>query len=199
MCPAIEITEHTYSLLQSVAIPLVDTPDTIIQRLVRVYENRERKSSCVDGVDFSARVPSGLSGVGKQENSLLTFTEKNIPDVTHTTFTSGNAGGRDASDWNHLMLLAHAIAYECLGRDINALNQASTANIKEGEEFAHGFKNIKGYPFSVQGVEANKACSIVLQLAKKFRFSVEANFRWQAKERAAYPGRLGKIYFDGQT
>ncbi|MFA6314323.1 MAG: hypothetical protein WCV99_19930 [Sterolibacterium sp.] len=91
------------------------------------------------------------------------------------------------------MLLAHAIAFDRLGKNIDSLKTASPANIKPGEQFAQGFKYIKDYPFSVQGVEANKACSIACKLAIQFEFPIAATFRWQEKERAAYPGKTGCI------
>lgn len=191
MCPTIEVSDSVFNELQSIAIPLVDTPNTVISRILDVY----KKSVQVDKTSSPKKEASVPHRVGS-DHEVLNFETDKLPDVTHTTFISGRAGTQTATDWNHLMLLAHVIAYENLGSNIDALKATSSANIKSGEVYSHGFKYIKGYPFSVQGVEANKALDIVMKLAKQFRFQVEATFRWQQKERAAYPGRTGHITFN---
>ncbi len=191
MCPTIQISDDNFTKLQELAVPLVDTPDSVISRLLKSYTQFTANHS-----DLPVRTPKPSRPIAVDGGvSILKFTESNLPDLTHTTFVSGNADGRVATDWNHLMLVAHGISFERLNGDVNALKILSSANIKSGEHFDHGFKSIKGYPFSVQGVETNKACAIILRLARHFKFPVVVEFRWQQKERAAYPGQSGRLTF----
>lgn len=192
MCPTIQIKDENFHKLQEIAIPLVDTIDSVISRLLESYT---QSTVINDGVGKRVQGTPKPRDIARNV-SILEFTENNLPDLTHTTFVSGTAGGRSATDWNHLMLVAHGISFERLNRDVKALRTISPANIKSGELFEHGFKSLKGYPFSVQGVETNKACAITLKLARHFNFPVVVDFRWQQKDRAKYPGKTGRLTFD---
>jgi hypothetical protein len=86
----------------------------------------------------------------------------------------------------------HAAVFEKIG-SVEALRRVSTANIKPGTYFERGFKTRAGLSFSLQGVEANKACAVSFRLAQEFQIPLTAEFRWQNKEKAAFPDQVGRI------
>jgi hypothetical protein len=186
MCPVIRISDDTFAMLQKVAQPLVDTPDSAIRRALAVYLSREETKSEVAAAPTKPQVE-------QHPHVLKQFDPDSPPDVTHTSFLNGEVAGAKVDNWNHLLLKAHAAAYQAIHGDLAALKLVSEANIRKGVATASGFKPVKQLGFSVQGVEAKKAWSISLGLAKKFGFNISAQFRWREKEGAAYPGQLGRL------
>ena len=41
MAPSIELSSQTFARLQALAVPLVDNPETVINRLIDFFEGRE--------------------------------------------------------------------------------------------------------------------------------------------------------------
>lgn len=189
MPPVIRISAETFSMLQKVAQPLVDTPDTVIRKALVAYLNMH--SLDVPIATSKSPVPAPPS-----TNGVMTFDPDVPPDLTHTSFKAGLVADFPVNKWNRLLVEAHARAYESLGKDIGALRRVSEANIRQGETTEAGFKPVNDYGFSVQGVESNKAWSISRGLAKKFGFPISIEFRWQQKPSAAYPGQVGRIYYE---
>ena len=65
--------------------------------------------------------------------------------------------------------------------------------MKSGSDIKNGFKPVTECPLSVQNVEANKAGSALIALAKKLGVPLFVRVRWQEKEEAAYPGKVGVL------
>lgn len=180
MAPVIRISDDTFLMLQKIAQPLVDTPDTAIRRALAAYLASEKKVE-----------PHQLTKQGTNEVNL--FIPDSPPNLTHTSFLGGKVGAVGVNKWNYLLLEAHAQAYLALGRNLAELQKVSEANIRKGNFSESGFKPVGDFGFSIQGVEANKAWGISLKLAKKFKFPISIEFRWQQKEGAAFPGEVGRL------
>ncbi|MEW5943593.1 MAG: hypothetical protein AB1710_07060 [Pseudomonadota bacterium] len=186
MAPVVRISDDTFAMLQKIAQPLVDTPDSAIRRALGVYLEWQQRNPSAEPTPKRQPIPSKATA-GKF------FKPDSPPDLTHTSVLSGNIAGTSVNKWNHLMEEAHAQAYKALRGDIDGLQRISEAHIKRGDTVDSGFKPVKNCGFSVQGVEANKAWAVSLRLAKKFRFPISVEFRWQQKDGAAYPGEIGQI------
>jgi hypothetical protein len=104
----------------------------------------------------------------------------------------GTVGTKSVGDWNQLSLEVHVVVFAKVG-SVGALRRMSTASITPGVHFERGFKTRAGLSFSLQGVEANKACAVSFRLAQEFQIPLTAEFRWQNKEKAAFPDRVGRI------
>lgn len=182
MAPVVRISDETFSMLQKIAQPLVDTPDSAIRRALGVYLEWQERNHPTEP----------LLKPSKATDSRF-YKPDSPPDLTHTSVLSGNVNGILVKKWNYLLVEAHAQAYKALFGDIDMLQRISEARIKRGNTLESGFKPVNNCGFSVQGVEANKAWAISLQLAKKFFFPINIEFRWQQKDGAAYPGEIGKI------
>ena len=197
MCPVIEISDNVFNRLKRLAEPLVDTPDSVIGRLIDRFEHASTMPQTdgvthVDALNGSiVDVHGNLSSI-QVSRQVLSFDPARLPDVTHTTLVSGVVGTKSVGDWNQLSLEVHAAVIEKVG-SVDALRRVSAANIKAGAHFERGFKTRQGLSFSLQGVEANKACAVSFRLAQEFQIPLTAEFRWQNKEKAAFPGRVGRI------
>lgn len=198
MSPVIRISDDTFSLLQRVAKPLVDTPDSAIRNALTAY-----LKSLGESVGSSGNNQPATELAPPNDSSDLSSTTKFAPDsppsLTHTSFIKGTVAGLAASNWNNLLDEAHAKAYEILGRDFDSLQRVSEARLRKGEETKQGFRQIKGLGFSIQGVDANDAWAFSLRLAKKCGFNLQAEFRWQHKDAAAFPGKNGQMSWIGSV
>jgi predicted transcriptional regulator len=203
MCPTIEISDEIFNRLKNLAEPLVDTPDSVIGRLIDCFErtsdvHEAHETAGVHDVDENdLNVHREYSSI-RVIDEVLNFDPTRLPDVTHTTFVNGTVGTRSVGDWNQLSLEVHAAVSEKVG-SVEALRRVSTANIKAGAYFERGFKTRAGLNFSLQGVEANKACAISFRLAQEFQIPLTAEFRWQNKDKAAFPDRVGRIEWTPST
>jgi hypothetical protein len=197
MCPTVEISYLVFNKLKSLAEPLVDTPDSVIGRLIDCYERTSIAPQTHEATNVHDPDERDLSVHNKLPSAhvlgeVLNFDPARLPDVTHTTFVQGTVGTKTVGDWNQLSLEVHAAVFEKVN-SVEALRRVSTANIKPGVHFERGFKTRAGLSFSFQGVEANKACAVSFRLAQEFQIPLTAEFRWQNKEKAAFPDRVGRI------
>lgn len=189
MAPVIRISTETFSMLQKVAQPLVDTPDSAIRKALVAYLDMQSSDSTIRTSKSPVLTPP-------LAHDVMNFNPDTPPDLTHASFKAGLVADRSVNKWNRLLIEAHAKAFESLGQDIAALQRVSEANIRKRETTEAGFKPVNDLGFSVQGVESNKAWSISRELAKKFGFPISIEFRWQQKEGAAFPGQVGRIYYE---
>ena len=184
MAPVVRISDETFEMLQQVALPLVDTADSAIRKALEVYLDVEGKKHTVEKIEMPCR---------DLLSSTKIFPPDKPPNLTHTSFINGQVGDTKVSKWNHLLLAAHVQAFKKLGMNLGALQKVSESNIREGEIEEGGFKPASGYGFSVQSVEANKAWATSYHLAAKFGFPISAEFRWQMKDKAAFPGSVARM------
>lgn len=180
--PVIRISDDTFALLQQVAQPLVDTPDSAIRKALGVYLASNKTGT------------KKVEPVPPKPNGSREFDPNSPPDLTHTGFLTGEVAGKVVSHWNHLLVESHVFAYNKLDGDLSKLQSITEANIRYGDITESGYKPAGNCGFSVQGVESNKAWAFSLVLAKKLAFAISAEFRWpQQKEGVAYPGEIGRI------
>ena len=180
-----EIKESTLRLLQQHAIPLEDTVDTVIERMVAFYAQYNGANGRTVGSPTSDSTPTGV----REFNPVLP------PDVTHTKLMNAVLGGFQLPNpkWNDLLRRAHEIAFEKVGRDFDQLRSVTTANLSKGNKSVDGYAPLGNLGFSVQGVAANDALRIVFGIARKLALPMEVVFDWRLKEGALHPGETGRI------
>ena len=80
--PNIDLSEATFKRLQALAKPLIDTPSTVIDRLIDHYEDAG------EGTDAPA-------ANGKDPVAMITFDPAEVPSLTHTKLRKASFGGRE--------------------------------------------------------------------------------------------------------
>lgn len=171
----VSLPQHLFLRLQKLAIPLVDTPASVIERLVDAYKENHQ--------DLPERQPDAVEMI----------LDPNRPDdLRHTRVREASFCGESARNWNELVQVAHRVAFRKTG-SYDSLRRITIANIVNGPESDRGFVFLSDIGLSVQNVEANKAWRDALHLAKKLEGSIQATFDWRDKEGAAHRGQSGLL------
>lgn len=183
--PTIEIPDSLFTRLQRLAIPLVDTTATVIERLVIAAEcGRTGKSA------------AGHTNGKTQASDVLEFNADTPPDLRHTRVLVARFGNRAASGWNQLVHAAHVEALLQLG-SLDVLRGATKSNFIIGRassaDTKRGFRHVAEIDISIQNVDAEHAWSNALRLARRLGVEVKVVFEWMQKDDAAHPGKKGAL------
>ena len=176
MQTTLEISPHLFERLQKLAIPLVDTPATVIERLADHYE-------------ATAGTPTnGTPAVSP--NGVRRFDPVKPPDLLHTR-VEGTFGGVHFRKWNELVRLAHLEAFQKSG-NFEALRTATSSQIRKGNHDGDsGFRYLPEIDVSVQGVDSRHAWTYALRLAQYTRKPLRVSIAWRNNDKAAFPGETG--------
>jgi hypothetical protein len=182
MMPVIRIPDPVFHRLQAFATPLVDTPATVIEKLLDFYESHRKSQEAATRVHVPPVPPS------YNESDFTQFDPDNPPDLTHTRVISAEFDGQPAKDWNNLVRVAHRRAMRRV-RSFDALCSASASNLTKGRRSHSGFQYVPDIDVSIQNVESNRAWQNTLQLARKLGCSLQIKFEWRHNGQAAFPGK----------
>ena len=182
MSPSVELTPATFTRLQAHAVPLVDTIESVINRLLDAFEMK-------DGTP----APAAGSSDG---NSVRQFNPNTPPDLTHTKTLAiefgGKPLGRGDVNWNGLL---NAAAREAKAKAKSAaeLKKLMVVNFVEGEKTDEGFRFLSDVGLSVQGQDANGAWKGACHVAQQLGCQLKVTFIWRNKEGATFPGVTGQF------
>lgn len=183
MSPSVEISPHTFKRLQSHAVPLVDTIESVISRMLDAFEQKDNATSADVGQGARA------------------FNPNTPPDLTHAkilevTFCD-KALGRSQDNWNGLL---NAAVREAKARSKSAaeFKQFMVVNHVEGDKHDEGYRPLTGTGVSVQGQDANGAWRAACHIAQQLGCQLFVKFAWREKEGAAFPGVTGQMTIAGK-
>ncbi len=181
----IEISELTFQRLQNLAVPLVDTPDTVISRALDALEVQTK-----NGTQGSVAPATGTVGP-------LEIHPSNPPDLTHTRVSQASVAGRSVKPgWNPLVTEMVLMARN-RGLDVGKIKSISGLNVVQGERSDKGFRFVRAAGLSVQYQDANGAFRAVVGLARELGVGFEVELQWRDKEGAAHRGKLGRCRVEG--
>lgn len=178
MPPSVSLEPNTFARLQALAVPLVDTIDTVINRALDALE------------------VSKAAGPAEPSDGPRSFNPGAPPNLAFTTVRSVTLSGRrfppKDTYWNSLM-------NECIreaakqGKTPIEINDLILVPSIVGQKEENGYKHIQEAGVSVQGQDANAAWRAIYRLATALNLAVEVSFVWQANPKAAFPGELGLL------
>lgn len=183
MMPVVRIPDSVYERLQMHATPFVDTPATVIERLLNAYEAHLTRTP----PETRPPAPSPVDA-----SPVVTLDPDDPPDLQHTRVLSAEIGGERASNWNELVTVAHRCALARLG-SFDAVEEASRSNIVKGRKEDDGYHYHRDVGLSIQYVGSNQAWRNSLHLAKRLGLPIHANFQWLDKPGASHPGEMGLL------
>ena len=177
MPQTVELSDKTFRRLQSLARPLIDDTNSVIDRLIESFEKMHNSTPTV--------LADAKSGIRK-------FDCADAPPLTHTKLLSASVDGveLDRPNWNELMRKLIEIAFRKLG-NFEEVRRATGANIVKGQKFDEGYSPLSALDGSIQGVDSNGAWRISYAVAKRLSVPVEVMFEWRDKDAAAFPGKYG--------
>ncbi|MBN8904988.1 MAG: hypothetical protein J0H57_28570 [Rhodospirillales bacterium] len=178
MSPSIELTPSTFSRLQGHAVPLVDTIESGINRLIDAYEKGSGGGQAADG------------------QQVRSFNASTPPDLTHAKILGvtfcGKPLGRGQDNWNGLL---NAVVREAKARAKSPaeFKQMLAVNYVEGQKQDEGYRYLADLNLSVQGQDANGAWRAISQIVQQIGCPLTVKFAWREKEGAAFPGVVGRF------
>jgi hypothetical protein len=176
--PVLTISESIYTRLQAIAIPLEDTPISVIERLLGEHESQKE-------THISSRDKASFICLNPHQHDALKHTR-----VTKAIINSVQVA---TPNWNKITNLAHEIAVEIHGLSPQLLYGTSLSNTDRRNISERGFKYLEKAGISVQQTEANLAWRNAFHLFKKLDIPVDVHFEWHDKKEAAYPGKKGRL------
>lgn len=183
MTPSIELTDELFYRLQKHAIPLVDTPLTVISRALDALE-------AGDEDPVSTANPSGPR----------TFNPAAPPNLAHSTPRRAEVGDKQLPKtetyWNPILFNVIVAAAKTGVSADDLLDVISIPAVK-GEKVDSGFRFLPEAGISVQGQDANSAWKQTHIVASCFGIRVQVVFAWQDNPKAAQPGLTGSFFVEG--
>lgn len=177
MSQAITLSDETFAMLQALATPFVDTPETVIARLATEEIARRAGGS-------NAKHAAG------QGDAAIRLNPDRHDSLTHAKLLSASFDGKELHrpKWNSLLDHVHVVARQRLG-SFDALQRISSAHLRPGRYEEEGFHYLPDADLSIQGVDSNFAWAHSLGIARHLRMPIRVRFEWRHKEGAARPGQ----------
>ena len=178
MAPSIILSDSTFTKLQQLATPFVDTPESVITRLAE--QELQRRGS----------------GGGKSAtaNDVRELDVDRHESLKHARLIAATVDGKELHrpKWNNLLDQIHIMGRAKLG-SFEALAKATGARIRPGRYETEGFHYLPEADLSIQGLDANLAWQHSLGLARHLRVAIAVTFEWREKDGAALPGQTAKM------
>lgn len=177
MTQSVTLSDATFMRLQAHAVPLVDTIETVINRVLDTYEAGK---SVPDSDSFGARV----------------FNPAGPPNLAHTKMLSAELCGRrlppSETKWNALLVATIREAMKRLG-SAERLKDLVIVNSVLGRKEKDGYKFLPDVGLSVQGQDSNGAWKAAYHIAKTLGLPINVTFVWFQNEKAVLPGVTGRF------
>jgi hypothetical protein len=186
VAPSVDLSPQTFTRLQGHAVPLIDSIETVINRLLDSYEAKngatvaQRETAPDEARQFNPAMP---------------------PDLKHTKVLSvvlcGKELGRTESNWNALL---NASIREAMARlkTIADVKRLVIVNSVAGRKEDEGYRYLPDVGLSVQGQDANAAWKATFHIVKQLGCAADVLFAWRSKEDAAFPGGTGRFVLPGR-
>jgi hypothetical protein len=179
--PRVELTDATFARLQRLAVPLVDSIETVVEKLINAYEQDHQEQ------------PNGRKPVQTAVHPRQ-FDASSPPELKHAKLLSAKLNGRALKEakWNGLLVEAIRLA-KAGARTDDELRRLVPVNFVLKRKEDEGYRFFADIGMSVQGQDANSAWKGAYHIAQQLGIDIEAEFQWRAKDRAAYPGVTGRL------
>jgi hypothetical protein len=183
MTPSIDLTDDLFTRLQKHAVPLVDTPLTVIARALDALEAGDEEPS------------SPIQPAGPRS-----FNPAAAPNLSHTTPRRAEVADKSLSKtetyWNPIMF---AVIVEAAkkGTSTEDLLDLLTIPSVKGKKEDSGYRHLPEAGLSVQGQDANSAWKQTYRIASSIGIHVQVVFVWQDNPKAAMPGVTGSFFVEG--
>lgn len=148
----IEIPDTLFARLQKLAVPLVDTSVTVMERSLSSYEARAGQAGTATG--------QAEMHEGRKPQPQSDLDPKTVPSLRHTRIMTADFAGRKADGWNSFVHVAHIEAVRRLG-SVEAVRRISTGKMMPGhansERARAGYRYVPEINACIQNVDANHA------------------------------------------
>ena len=180
--PHIEIEQNDYERLQKMAEPFVDTPASVLTRVLDAFMAASDAEAIVEAHEI-------VSGVEE-------YDFYDAPPLVHVKLISGRIGSTEPITKTWDGMVRHAVELVLARVDgVSAAKPLLDLNMVEGEKVDDGYKFVPELGISYQGVSAQHAAKVVANAARFLRQEALVEFHWRNKAEAHFPGRFAKLRF----
>ena len=183
MAPSIELNDEIFTRLQKHAVPLVDTPLSVISRALDALEAGDEDTASIG-----------------QPSGPRSFNPAAPPNLSHATLrraeVAGTALGKSDTYWNSIMFAVISEAAK-KGSSPEDLIDLLTIPCVKGEKEGGGYRFLPEVGISVQGQDANRAWKQTYRIASSIGISAQVVFVWGDNPKAAMPGTVGAFFIEG--
>lgn len=203
--PQIPVEQATFERLQSHAKPLVDTPDSVVNRALDALEGlalepddcpADTKREFADAVMYPGRLPDlkHPSAAADGSSEVWVVDPNRLPDLKHTKVLAASIGERPVTpaNWNSLLRALLVKAMEHFGH-LDQVQRLCAIHLVSGFKDDEGYKYLAEIRISYQGVSAKVAANAVVALAQALGLSLQVDFQWRRKEQAYWPGQRARL------
>ena len=187
--PNVELADDTVARLQTIAIPLTDTFDSVILRLLDSYE----ASALAKNKVFKAGEPIALIDGGL----VMKFDPASPPNLRFTTCSRITVNGKPIpkglTNWNGFLIEMVRAVYKKVAGPEAMCATMTVANAVVGKREDSGYKFISDVGISIQGQDASAAFKQIYILSAVSGVKFTVAFEWQNNEKAVYAGRRGYL------
>lgn len=192
----IEISDTLNDRLRKHVTDFGDTHESTINRLLDICETHQRvvfKSPERSRPQPRASAASTTTH-RTDEKSVIIFSPDDPPRFTYSRLIGVILDDKEIENitWNGLIAHFAIMAHNHITM-IDDLKHYIQTSYEIGKVDGRGFRFIREAGISLRGVESNLAYQTIRHSARKFNLRMELVFRWQDKNRAQHPGRVGRI------
>lgn len=184
--PTVEMDQVIYERLQEIATPFVDTPATVIQRLLDMYDERLASDSSDD---------AGRGG-SNESSAAEVYDFYGAPPLVHVKLVAGSIGGAEPSvrSWDGMVSLAFSLVQKRT-KSVSKTKSILDLNAVEGCKSDDGYKFVENLNASYQGVSAQHAAKVISNAARFLQLEAVVDFHWRNKPEAYAPGKFATLRF----
>jgi hypothetical protein len=178
-----EIPPQIFARLQKHAVPLVDSLESVLNRILDFYEANSGQEPDDDVVT---------------DGKIKDFPLSPPPNLTHTKILSAQFNRVNLTKaeltWNAILHQAVRFAYNKTKKHED-LHHIILVNFVFGKKENDGYRYLPDVNLSIQGQDANGAWKGTVHIAKYFGIPFEIVFAWRVRGDAAHPGITGRFSF----
>ena len=177
--PSIEITANAMDYLKSLAEPFVDTPATVLDRIIEQHRKLAAARSTASEPFKSAAPAYGI---------------ESLPPLLHSKIEAATIDGKSVTRPKWSVIVEEMVRTAAKkGNSPSQIAAAMSANTELKERSDTGFVFIRDAGLSFQKMDANRSCKAILGISRRFRIPVSIDFFWRDDPNAYSPGANGRI------
>jgi hypothetical protein len=180
----IEISDHLFSRAQALAIPLVDTTESVFERAVTCLEKHHNKAK-----PSIFAPPAGYKEFPPHSPPILTHTK-----IDRCTF-EGERLPNQHLYWNHIMRMSLNVAV-MKGYTGRRLLDLMVVPAVLGPKTDEGYSQFREAGISIQGQDSIGAWRQIAHFANALGLKVEVKFHWTENPKSPHPGQKGMFRID---